>query len=97
MSSSDCYFLTCTQISQKAGQVVGYCHLLKSFPQFVVIHTVKSFGIVNKAEADVFLELSSFFHDPVDVGNLISGSKTRNKSIPPSVQLLSHVRLFATP
>ena len=51
-----------------------YSHLLKNFPQFIVSHTVKGFGIVNKAERDVFLELSRFFHDPADVGNLISGS-----------------------
>ena len=62
------------QISQEAGQVVWYSHLFQNFPQFIVIHTVKGFGIVNKAEIDVFLELSCFFHDPVDVGNLISGS-----------------------
>ena len=72
MYSSNCCFLTCIQISQEVGQVVWYSHLLKNFPQFVVIHTVKGFGIVNKAEIDVFLELSCFFHDPVDVGNLIS-------------------------
>ena len=54
--------------------MVWYSHLLKSFPQFVVIHTVKGFGIVNKAEIDVFLELSCFFNDPTDVDNLISGS-----------------------
>ena len=57
---------------QDADQVVWYSHLLKNFPQFVVIHTVKGFGIVNKAEIEVFLELSSFLHDPVAVGNLIS-------------------------
>ena len=51
-----------------------YSHLLKNFPQFIVIHTVKGFGVVNKAEIDVFLELSCFFDDPTDVGNLISGS-----------------------
>ena len=68
------YHLTCIQISQEAGQVVWYSHLLKNFPQFVVIHTVKGFGIVNKAEVNVFLELSCFFDDPTDVGNLISGS-----------------------
>ena len=62
------------QVSQEAGQVVWYSHLLKNFPQFIVIHTVKDFGIVNKAEIDVFLELSCFFDDPGDVGNLISGS-----------------------
>src|SRR5574341_826519 len=63
MSSSHCCFLTCIQISQEAGQVVWYSHLLKNFPQFTVIHTVKGFGIVNKVEIDVFLELSCFFHD----------------------------------
>ena len=60
--------------------MVWYSHLLKNFPQFVVIHTVKDFGIVNKAEVDIFLELSCFFHDPTDVGNLISGSSTFSKS-----------------
>ena len=75
-----CYFLTCIQISQEAGQMVWYFHLLKNFPQFLVIHTVKGFGIVNKAEIDVFLELSCFFNDPVDIGNLISGSSAFSKS-----------------
>ena len=79
MSSSNCCFLTCIQISQKAGQVVWYSHLLNNFPQFVVMHTVKGFGVVNKA-VDVFLELSCFFHDPADVGNLISGSSAFSKS-----------------
>ena len=74
MSSFNCCFLNCMQISQEAGQVVWYSHLLKNFPQFVVIHTVKGFGIVNKAEIDVLLEFSCFFHDPAEVGNLISGS-----------------------
>ena len=59
--------------------MVWYSHLLKNFPQFVVIHTVKGFGIVNKAEIDVFLELSCFFHDLVDVANLISGSSALSK------------------
>ena len=80
MSSSICYILTCIQISQEAGQVVWYSHLFQNFPQFVVIHTVKGFGIVNKAEIDVFLELSCFFHDPMDVGNLISGSSAFSKT-----------------
>ena len=56
--------------------MVWYSHLLKNFPQFVVIHTARGFGIVNKAEVDVFLELTYFFNDPADVGNLISGSST---------------------
>ena len=80
MSSSNCCFLICLQISQEAGQVVWYCHLFQNFPQFIVIHTVKVFGIVNKAEIDVFLELSCFFNDPVDVGNLISGSSAFSKT-----------------
>ena len=60
--------------------MVWYSHLLKNFPQFVVIHTVKGFGVVDKAEVDVFLELSCFFDDPVGVGNLISGSSAFSKS-----------------
>ena len=69
-------FLTCIHISQEADKVVWYSHLLKNFPQFVVIYTVKGFGVVNKAEVDVFLELSCFFDDPMDVGNLISAVVT---------------------
>ena len=60
--------------------MVWYPHLSQNFPQFIVIHTVKGFGIVNKAEIDVFLELSCFFHDPADVGNLISGSSAFSKT-----------------
>ena len=62
MSSSNCCFLTCIQISQEADQVVWYSHLFQNFPQFTVIHTVKGFGIVNEAEVDVFLEFSSFLY-----------------------------------
>ena len=80
MFSSNCCFLTWIQTSQGSGQVVWYAHLLKNFSQFVVIHTVKSFGIVNKAEVDVFLELSCFFDDPAYVCNLISGSSAFSKS-----------------
>ena len=61
MSSSNCCFFTCIQISQEAGQVVWYSHLFQNFPQFVSIHTVKGFGIVNNAERDIFLEFSWFF------------------------------------
>ena len=60
--------------------MVWYSHLFQNFPQFIVIHTVKGFGIVNKAAIDVFLELSSFFHDPADVGNLVSGSSAFSKN-----------------
>ena len=62
-------------MAQEAGQEVWHAHLFQNFPQFIVIHTVKGFGIVNKAEMDVFLEPSCVFHDPADVGNLICGSK----------------------
>ena len=70
-----------------------YSHLFKSFPQFVVIHTVKGFGIVNKAEIDVFLELSCFFDDPVDVGNLISGSPASSKTSLNIWKFMVHVTL----
>ena len=80
MSSSNCRFLTCIQISQGAGQVVWYSHLFQNFPQFIVIHTAKGFGIVNKAEIDVLLELSCFFSDPTDIGYLISGSSAFSKT-----------------
>ena len=80
MSSSNCCFLTSIQVSQEVGQVVWYSHLFQNFPQFIVIHTVKGFGKVNKAEIDVSLGLSCFFNDPVDVGNLISGSPAFSKT-----------------
>ena len=79
-SSSNCCFLTCIEISQEAGQVVWYSHLFKDFPQFVVIHSVKGFSVVNKAEGSVLLEFSCFFDDPTDIGNLISGSSAFSKS-----------------
>ena len=90
-SSYNCRFLTCIQISQEAGQVVWYSHLLKNFPWFVVIHTVKCFGIVNKA--DIFLELSCFFNDSVYVGNLISGSSAFSKISMNMWKFMVHVLL----
>ena len=93
MSSSNCCFLTCIYVSQEAGQVVWYSHLLKNFPQFIVIHTVKGFGIVNKAEIHVFLELSCFLDDPVDVGNLISGSSAFSKTSLNIWKFMGHVLL----
>ena len=93
MSSSNGCFLTCIQVSQKAGQVVWYSHLFQNFPQFTVIHTVKGFGIVNKAEIDVFLELSCFFDDPADVGNLISGSSAFSKTSLNIWKFMVHVLL----
>ena len=80
MSSTNCCFLTSKQISQEAGQMVWNSHLFQNFPQFVVIHTVKGFGIVSKADTGIFLELSCFFNDPTNGGNLISGSSTYSKS-----------------
>ena len=72
--------IPCIQISHETGKVVWYSHFFRNFPQFVVIHTVKGFGIVNKAEIDVFLEFYCFFYDPVEVGNFISGSSAFSKS-----------------
>jgi len=80
MSGSNCCFLTCIRVSQEVGKVVWYSHLFKNFPQFVVTHTVKGFGVVNEAEVDVFLEFSWFFYDPKNVCNLISGSSAFFKS-----------------
>ena len=79
MYISNCCFLTCIQVCQEAGQVVWYSHFFQNFPQFFVVHTVKGFGILNEAEIDVFMELSCFFHDPADVGNLISGFSAFSK------------------
>ena len=93
MLSSNYCFLTCIQVSQEAGQVVWYSHLFQNFPQFIVIHTVKGFGIVNKADTDVFLELSCFFDDPEDVGNLISGSSTFSKTSLNKWKFMVHVLL----
>ena len=93
MSSSNCCFLTCIHISQEAGKVICYSHPFQNFPQFVVIHTVKGFGIVNKAEIYVFLELSCFFDDPADVGNLISGSSAFSKSSLNILKFMVHILL----
>ena len=93
MSSSNCCLLTCIQISQEEDQVVWYSHLFQNFPQFIVIHPVKGFVIVNKAEIDVFLELSCFFADPEDVGNLISASSAFSKTSLNIWKFMAHVLL----
>ena len=93
MSISNCWFLTCIQISQEAGQVIWYSHLLKNFPQFVVIHTVKGFSVVNEAEVDIFMKFSCFFYDSTDVANLISGYSAFSKSILYIWNFLVHVLL----
>ena len=89
MSSSNCCHFTCIQVSKEADQVVWYSDLWKNFPQFVVIHTVKGFGVVNKAE-DVFLELSCFLDHPTDVGNLISGSSAFEVLLKPGLENFEH-------
>ena len=81
MSGSNCCFLTCIPVSQEAGKVVGYSHIFKNIPQFVVIHTVKDFSIVNEAEVDFFLEFPCFLHEPVNAGNLLCGSSAFSKPI----------------
>ena len=93
MSSCNCCFLTCIQISQGVGQMVWYSHLFQNFAQFVVIHTVKGFGIVNKAEVIVFLKLSWFFDNPIDVENLISGSSAFSKTSLNIWKFMVHVLL----
>ena len=93
MSSSSWCFLTCMQIYQEAGKVVWYSHFLKNFPPFVGIHTVKCFGIVNKPKVDVFLELSCFFDDLTDVGNLFSGSSAVYKSSLNICKFMVHILL----
>ena len=80
--------------TQEADKIVWYSHLFKNFPQFVVIHTVKGFSIVNEADIDVFLEFSCFFNDPMDVGNLISGSSTFSKSSLNISKFLPHFENF---
>ena len=93
MSGFNCCFLNCIQVSQETSKVVWYSHLLKNFPQFVVIHPVKGFGIVNEAEVDVFMEFSCLFYDPPDVGNLISHSSALSKSSFYSWKFSVHVLL----
>ena len=96
MSGSNCGFLTCIHVFQEAGKMVWYSHFLKNYPQFVVIHTCKALGIVNKVEVDVFLEFSCFCYDPMDVGNLISGSSVFSKSSLNILKFTVHVLLKPT-
>ena len=93
MSSSNGCFLTSIQISQEAGKVVWYSQLLKDFPQFVMICPVKAFGVIDKAEINIFLEFSRFFYDPTDVGNLISGYSAFSKSSLNIWKFLVHILL----
>ena len=93
MSSSNCCFLTRIQVSQEASKVVWYSHLLKNFPQFVVIHTVKGFRVVNEAEVNVFLEFLCFFYDSAEVDNLISGSSAFSETSLNIWKFMVHVLL----
>ena len=93
MFSSNCCFLTFTQISQEAGQVVWYSCLFLNIPEFIMIHTINGLGIVNKTQADIFLELSCFFDDPTDVSNLISGSCAFSKTSLNIWKFIVHVLL----
>ena len=88
-----CCFMTCIQISQEAGQVVWYSHVLQNFTQFIVTHTVKGFSIINEAEVDVLLVLSHFFYEPMDVCNLICGSSAFSKSTLNIWKFLIHILL----
>ena len=90
-SGSNCCFLTCIHVLQEAGKAVWLSHVFQNFPQFVVIHTIKGFSIVN--EADAFLEFSFFFYDPTDVGNLISGSSAFSKS---SLYIFVHLEVLGS-
>ena len=90
---SNCCFLTCIQASQETGKMICCSHFFKSFPQFIMIHTVKGFGIVNETEVDVFLELPCFLYDPVNVSNLISGSSFFSKPSLDIWKFLVHVLL----
>ena len=93
MSSSNCCFLTCKQISQEGSQVIWYSHPFEDFLQFVVIHTVKGFGIVNKTKRGLFLEIPCSFHDPEDVGNLNVRSFAFFKSVLNIWKFMVHVML----
>ena len=96
MFGSNGCFLPHIQVSEETGKVVWYSHIFKNFPQFVVIHTVKGFNIVNEAEVDVFLEFPCFLYDPTNIGNLISGSSPFS---PPSLYISKfsvHILLKST-
>ena len=93
MTSSNYCFLTCIQVSQKTGKVVWYSHFFKTFPQFLMIHTVKGFNIANKAELDIFLEFSSFLLNLMSIGSLISGSSAFSKPSLNIWKFLIHVLL----
>ena len=93
MSDSNCGFLVCRQVSQETGKVVWYSHFFKNLPQFIVIHTVKDFNIVNEAEVDTLLKFSCFSYDSANVGNLISGFSAFSQSSLYICKFLVHMLL----
>ena len=93
MSGSNCCFLTYIQVSQETGKATWYSHLFMNFPQFVVIHAVNGFSIINEAEVDIFLEFPCFLHDLTNVDNLISGSYAFSKSSLYIWKFLVHILL----
>jgi len=93
ISGSNCSFLTHTQVSQEIGKVVWYSQLFENFPQFIVIHTVKVFSVVNEAEVDVFLEAICCLHDPESVSNVVSGSSASSKPSLYIWEFLVHILL----
>ena len=93
MSSSNCDLLTCIQVLQEASKMIWYSYLFKNFLLFVVIYTVKSFSLVNEAEVEVFLDFSSFFYDPLDVGRLNSAKEYANYC---TIALISHASKINT-
>ena len=93
MSHANYCFLTCTQVSQEIGKVVWYSQLVENFPQFIVIHTVEVFSVVNEAEVDVFLEAICCLHDPESVSNVVSGSSASSKPSLYIWEFLVHILL----
>ena len=93
MSGSNHCFLTCIQVLQEAGKVIWYSHFFKNRSQFVVIHTVKGFSVINEGDLEVFLEFSGFFYDATAIGNLISGSSAFSKSSLNIWKFLVHILL----
>ena len=93
MSGSNCCFLTCIQVSLETSKMVWYPHLFKGFPQFVMIHTVKGFSVVNEIEVDIFLKFPCFLYNPANVGNLISSSSSFSKPSLDIWKFLVHIML----
>ena len=96
MQGSNCCFLTHIQVSQETGKTIWYSHLFRGFPQFVMLHTVKGFSIVNETEVDIFLKFSCLLYNPANVGNLISDSPAFSKPSLDTWKFLVHLMLKAS-